>query len=145
VFAQRVRVDWPGKARTGARVEAARQAISRLAAGLGTAVLAGGALVLVLVTLAACLAGVGLYLVPATLRTVRVVADRERTRLSRWGPEIRGPEPVPASARAALRDTAVRRELAWLPGHATLGLLLGRLALTLPSQRMRRRPGHGSP
>jgi hypothetical protein len=132
VLAQRVRVDWPGKARPGARVEAARQAISRLAAGLGTAVLAGGALVLVLVTLAACLAGVGLFLVPATLRTVRVAADRERTRLSRWGPEIRGSEPVPASARAALRDTAVRRELAWLPCRATLGLLLGLLALTLP-------------
>jgi hypothetical protein len=78
------------------------QAIGRLAAGLGTAVLAGAALVLVAVTTAACLAGVGLFLVPAALRTVRVVADRERTRLSRWGPEILGPEPVPAGARAAL-------------------------------------------
>jgi hypothetical protein len=99
VFAERVRVVWSGKARVGARAEAARQAISRLAAGLGTAVLAGGALVLVLVTMAACLAGVGVFLVPAALRTVRVVADRERTRLSRWGPEILGSAPVPASAR----------------------------------------------
>jgi signal transduction histidine kinase len=132
VFAERVRVAWSGKARMGARAEAARPAISRLAAGLGTAVLAGGALVLVLVTLAACLAGVGLFLIPATLRTVRAVADRERIRLSRWGPEVRGPEPVPASARAALRDPAVRRELAWLPCQATLGLLLGLLALALP-------------
>jgi hypothetical protein len=100
VSAERVSAAWPGKAR--ARAVAARQAIGRLAAGLGTAVLAGGALLLVLVTAALCLVGVGLFLVPAALRTVRVVADRERTRLSRWGPEILGPEPVPAGARAAL-------------------------------------------
>jgi signal transduction histidine kinase len=131
VFAGRVRVAWPGKARVGARAEAAQQAIERLAAGLGTAVLAGGALVLVLVTAVLCLAGVDLFLVPAALRAVRVVADRERIRLSRWGPEILGPEPVPASARAALRDTGVRRELAWLPCHAILGLLLSLLSLTL--------------
>jgi signal transduction histidine kinase len=136
VLAERVGARRPGKAQFGARAraraEAARQAISRLAAGLGTAVLAGGALVLVLVTAAACLAGVGLFLVPAALRTVRVVADTERARLSRLGPEIPGQEPVPGSARAALRDAAVRRELAWLPCHAILGLLLGLLALTLP-------------
>ena len=52
--------------------------------------------------------------------------------MSRWGPEIRSSEPVPASARAALRGTAVRRELAWLPCHAILGLLLGLLALDFP-------------
>jgi hypothetical protein len=132
VFAERVRVAWSGKARVGARAEAGRQAIGRLAAGLGTAVLAGGALLVVLVTTVLCLAGVGLFLVPAALRTVRAVADRERARLSRWGPEIMTPEPVPASARAALRDPAVRRELAWLPCHALLGLLVGFLALTLP-------------
>lgn len=132
MYAERVRVAWSGKARVGARVEAALQAIGRLAAGLGTAVLAGGALALVLVTAAACLTGVGLFLVPAALRTVRVVADRERTRLSRWGPEIPGPEPVPSSARAALRDPAVRRELTWLPCHAIVGLLIGLLSLTLP-------------
>lgn len=132
VFAERVRAAWPGKAPVGARARAALQAIGRLAAGLGTAVLAGGALVLVLVTAVLCLAGVGLFLVPAALRTVRAVADRERTRLSRWGPEILGSEPVPASARAALRNAAVRRELAWLPCHAILGLLLGFLSLALP-------------
>ena len=104
MFAERVRVAWPGKARVGARAKAGRPAIGRLAAGLGTAVLAGGALIVVLVTTVLCVAGVGLFLVPAALRTVRVVADRERTRLSRWGPEIMAPEPVPASARAALRD-----------------------------------------
>jgi signal transduction histidine kinase len=132
VFAGRVGALWPGKAQIGARAGAARQAIGRLAAGLGTAVLAGGALVLVVVTAVLCLAGVGLFLVPAVLRTVRVVADRERTRLSRLGTEILGQEPVPAGARAALRDAAVRRELAWLPCHAIVGLLLGLLALTLP-------------
>ncbi|MGD0557901.1 MAG: sensor domain-containing protein [Streptosporangiaceae bacterium] len=125
---ERVRAAWPAKVRIGA----ARQAIGRLAAGLRTAVLAGGALVLILVTMVLCLAGVGVLLVPAALRMVRVVADRERTRLSRSGPEILGPEPVPASARAALRDTAVRPELAWLACHAVLGLLLGLLALGLP-------------
>ena len=128
MLTERVAAAWPGKTRG----RAALQAIGRLAAGLGTAVLAGGALVLVLVTTVLCVAGVGLFLVPAALRTVRVVADRERTRLSRWGPEILGPEPVPASAHAAFRDPAVRRELAWLPCHAILGLLLGLLALTLP-------------
>jgi hypothetical protein len=80
----------PGlEARVGARAGVARQAIGRLAAGLGTAVLAGSALVLVLVTAAACRTGVGLFLVPTALRTVRVVADRERTRLSRLGPRMR--------------------------------------------------------
>jgi signal transduction histidine kinase len=132
VFAERVRAAWPGKAPVGARARAARQAIGRLAAGLGTAVLAGGALMLILVTAVLCLAGVGLFLVPAALRTVRAVADRERIRLSRWGPEILSPEPVPASARAALRSAAVRRELAWLPCHAMLGGVLGLLSLALP-------------
>jgi signal transduction histidine kinase len=66
------------------------------------------------------------------LRGVRAVADRERARLSRRGPEIIGPEPLPDGVRAALTDRAVLRELAWVATHAFTGLILGTFALTLP-------------
>jgi len=41
--------------------------------------------------------GVGLVVAPGALRGVRTVADRERARLSRWGPEIPPPEPSPTA------------------------------------------------
>jgi signal transduction histidine kinase len=79
-----------------------------------------------------CAAGVGFLLVPSALRMVRAVADRERARLSRWGPEVIGAAPVPAGSRAALRDAGVRRELGWLAAHATAGFVIGLLGLALP-------------
>jgi signal transduction histidine kinase len=114
------------------RVRAALDALDHLVGGLGTAVLALCTLVSLLATAVFCLAGVGLFVVPSVLRMVRVVADRERARLSRWGPEILGAPPVPAGLADALRDTAVRRELAWITCHAVSGLLLGATALSLP-------------
>src|SRR5690606_16189265 len=62
----------------------------------------------------------------------RAVADRERTRLSRWGPEIIGPAPLPAGLRAAARDRAVRREVRWVCAHGVFGLFLGLVGVTLP-------------
>jgi signal transduction histidine kinase len=115
-----------------ARVRAALDALDHLVGGLGTAVLAVCALVSLLVTAVLCLVGVGLFVAPSALRGVRVVADRERARLSRWGPEILGAPPVPMRLGDALRDTAVRRELAWTACHAVLGLFLGLIALSLP-------------
>ncbi|HEY8481379.1 MAG TPA: sensor histidine kinase, partial [Spirillospora sp.] len=64
-------------------------------------------------------------------RAVRAVADRERGRLSRSGPEILTPGPAPAALRPALDDPTVRRELAWLPLHATFGLLVGLVGMLL--------------
>ncbi|MEV7091930.1 sensor histidine kinase [Amycolatopsis sp. NPDC051045] len=110
-----------------ARARAALDALERLVGGMGTAVLAVAALLWLLGTAVLCLAGVGLLLVPAGLRLLRVVADRERARL-----EILRPPPVPPGLRAALADTSVRRELGWLVCHSTLGTLLGLIALTLP-------------
>ncbi|MEU8378574.1 sensor domain-containing protein [Streptosporangium sp. NPDC048865] len=115
-----------------ARARATLDAFEHLAGGLGTTILALVALLLVTATALACLVGVGLLLVPAALRGLRAVADRERARLSRWGPEITGPEPVPTGLRAALADPATRRELGWVVTHATLGLLLSLIGLTLP-------------
>jgi signal transduction histidine kinase len=107
-------------------------ALEHLVGGLATAILALATLVAVLAVAALTVVGVGLLLVPGTLRAVRFVADRERSRLSTWGPEIVLPGPVPDGRRAALADRAVRRELAWLVMHATVGFVIGLIGLTLP-------------
>ncbi len=116
-----------------ARARATLDALEHLVGGLGTAVLALAALIWLALTALTCLVGVGLVLVPAGLRVLRAVADRERARLSRWGPEpVIAPGPVPAGLRAAVADRTVWRELAWLAAHATLGLALGVLGMALP-------------
>jgi hypothetical protein len=89
-----IRAGRPLSAAIGVRAVAARDSADRAARGLGTAVLAAGALVLLLATGLLCLVGIGLFLVPAGLRTVRSVAT-ERRRLSRWGPEIPNPHVNP--------------------------------------------------
>ncbi|MEU1236901.1 sensor histidine kinase [Micromonospora aurantiaca] len=114
------------------RFRSAVDALEHLVGGLGTAVLALGALFGAVVVAAACVGGVGLLLVPGMLRAVRSVADRERARLSRWGPPIPSPGPVPAGVRPALRDPVVRRELRWVATHGTLGFGAGLIALALP-------------
>jgi signal transduction histidine kinase len=108
------------------RARAALDALESLAVGMGTAVLAVAASLWLLGTAVLCLVGVGLLLVPAALRLLRTVADRERRRL-----EILGPAPVPREWRAALADASVRRELGWVVCHSTFGLVLGLTALTL--------------
>ena len=69
---------------------------------------------------------IGEPLVRPALRWVRWLADLERHRLRRWGHDVAdpyaGPEPLPGVAR---------RELCWLPLHATGGLLLGIVILQL--------------
>src|SRR3954452_1387568 len=88
------------------------EALEHLGGGLGTALLALAVLALVAVTAAACLLGVGLLVLPAVLRAVRSVANRERARLSRWGPEVVAPYGgPPAGLRALLADPATRRDL----------------------------------
>jgi signal transduction histidine kinase len=119
-----------------ARARAAFDGLERLVGGFGTALLALAALLWLAVTALACLVGVGLLLVPSALRLLRAVADRERARLSRWGPEIIGPGPVPAGT-AALRDPTLRRELGWVASHATLGLVLGVFGVVLPLYAVR--------
>jgi signal transduction histidine kinase len=125
------RVDAPHRAR------AVLDSVERLVGGLGTAMLALVALVLLAVTVLACLVGVGLLMLPASLQLVRAVADRERTRLSRWGPELVAPGPVPHRLRAALTDRSVRREVGWLVGYPPLGLALGLLGLGMPIDAVR--------
>lgn len=115
-----------------ARARKALDGFEHLIGGLGTSALALVMLLLTIATALACLVGVGLVLMPLALRAVRAVANRERTRLSRWRPEIAVPPPAPAKLRAAVADPTVRRELRWLSAHATLGLTLGLLGMTLP-------------
>jgi signal transduction histidine kinase len=106
------------------RVRAAVYALEHLVLGIGTAVLA---LASVLWTLVA--------LIPApqlALPALRLAADRERARLSRMGPEVAGPDPLPQGRWAWVRDPTVRRELAWAGIHATAGFALGLLGLTVP-------------
>ncbi|MFE4054370.1 sensor histidine kinase [Streptomyces sp. YIM B13518] len=123
----------PGPPRAvSARARVALDALEHLIGGMGTGLLALLAVLWLALTAAACLVGAGLWLLPSALHAVRAVADRERTRLSRWGPEIIGPAAPPAGLRAALADRAVRREVRWVCAHALFGLLLGLVGATLP-------------
>ncbi|MEV4283476.1 sensor histidine kinase [Actinoplanes xinjiangensis] len=114
------------------RLRAAVDALERIVGGLGTALLALGALIWAAVVAAFCLVGIGLLLISTVFRVARAVADRERARLTRWGPALIGPPPLPDGAREAWRDPGVRRELAWLAWHGTAGFLLGAIGISLP-------------
>ncbi|MFI1208730.1 sensor histidine kinase [Streptomyces sp. NPDC020802] len=117
--------------------EAAGAALGQLIGGLGTAALALAVLFWLAVAAVTSVVGVGLLMAPAALRALHSLADRERHRLARWGPEVIGPDPAPARLRLALVDPATRRELRWLARHGTLGLLLGLIALLLPLMAVR--------
>ena len=114
-----------------------REALEHLVGGLGTALLALAAVLWLLLVAFGCLVGVGLLFVPTALRLQRFVADRERGRLSRWGTEIVSPGPVPTTLREAVRDPTVRREWHWLAWHATFGLLVGIIGISLPLNAVR--------
>jgi signal transduction histidine kinase len=115
-----------------AHARAVLDALEHIVGGLGTALLALAALLWVVLVALSCVVGVGLLLAPTVPRVVRAIAERERARLSRWGPEIIGPEPTPVGVRAALADPAVRRELGWVLAHGTFGLLVSVIGLALP-------------
>ncbi|MPQ99367.1 sensor histidine kinase [Modestobacter sp. I12A-02628] len=114
-----------------------RSAVAQLAGGLGTGALAGLLSVWVVLVALLCVVGIGLLLAPAALAAVRSLADRERGRLVRWGSGSPPGGPPPASLRPALADRAVRRDLVWLPVHATGGLLLGLVGVLLPVYAVR--------
>ena len=107
-------------------------AFKQLVSGLGTAVLALGALGWIVLVALASLVGVGLLLIPSALGMLHAVARLERRRLTHWGPEVLGPGPLPTGLRAADADPVTRRELGWLATHATLGLVLGLAGVQLP-------------
>ena len=107
-------------------------ALQQLPGALGTAVLAVGVLAFGVLVALACLVGVGLLAVPAVLRGVHAVAARERARLERWGVVLALPAPRPTGWRAATADPVTRREVAWLVGHATVGLVLSTVVVLLP-------------
>jgi signal transduction histidine kinase len=111
---------------------AALLALEQLPGALGTALLAVGVLLFGLLVAVTSVVGVGLLAVPAVLRGLHAVADRERARLGRWGPEVVAPGPLPERPRAAAADPVTRREMRWLAGHATGGLLLSAVAVLLP-------------
>lgn len=113
------------------RLRAAVDALEQILAGLATGVLALLVL-LVLVVAVLCLVGVGLLAVPAALRLLRALADRERARLSRPDRPLPAAGPPPTAVRQAAQDPVVRREVGWLVLHATFGVAVGLLGLTLP-------------
>jgi signal transduction histidine kinase len=114
------------------RVRASVDALEHLVGGLGTAILALAGLIWVVAVALPCLVGASVVLAPTALRVVRAVADRERARLSRWGPEIIDAGPLPTGPRAALRDPAARREFGWLAVHGTYGFGIGLIGVTMP-------------
>lgn len=105
------------------------RALEQLLGGFGTALLA-------LPVLAWSLT-LGWSTPRATLGLVRGLADRERVRLGRWGPEVVPPAPRPDRLAEALRDPATRAELHWLARHAVAGTFLGLLALLAPVSALR--------
>jgi len=114
------------------RARGAVDGLEHLVGGLGTAVLALAGLLWVLVVALTCVVGVGVRLIPSAAYATRSAAERERARLSRWGPEIIGAGPVPGEWRAVVRDATVRRELGWLVVHGTAGFVIGLIGLALP-------------
>ncbi|WBQ02630.1 sensor histidine kinase [Kribbella sp. CA-293567] len=114
------------------RLGLAVDALEHLVGGLGTAMLALAALFWTAVVAVLSVLGVGVFLIPSALQVTRAIADRERARLTRWGPDVIGAEPLADGRWQALRDPAVRRELSWLLLHATFGFAIGLLGLGLP-------------
>lgn len=108
------------------------RALRDLLGGFGTAALAFCLLLWLIVVAATSLIGIGLPLLPSALRALHAVANLERSRLSRRGAEVLSPGPLPDRWREARADPATRRELSWLAGHATAGLLLGAFGIQLP-------------
>jgi signal transduction histidine kinase len=114
------------------RWRASVAALEHIVGGLGTAVLALGVLFWMLIVLILSLVGIGLPAAHDALRALRSVAERERARLTRWGPPVLSAGPVPAGLKVAIRDPYVHRELLWLPLHAIGGFLLGLAGLSIP-------------
>ena len=112
-------------------------ALLQLVGGLGTSLLFLLALLWLGLAQVLSLVGVGLLLLPGALGACHAVARYERHRLGRWGVDVVEPGPLPAGTRAALGDLQVRRELTWLAGQATVGLLCCLLAVLLPIQGVR--------
>ena len=112
-------------------------ALRDLLFGLGTAILALGVLLWLAAVAATSLIGIGIPLIPSALRALHATAEVERRRLSRRGPEVLSPGRLPVRWRAAYADPATRRELGWLAGHASAGLLLGGLGIQLPAWALR--------
>ncbi|QSB05731.1 sensor histidine kinase [Natronoglycomyces albus] len=117
-----------------------------LAAGLGTSLLALITVYAVLLTSVLSLIGVGLLLARPVASLVRHVADLERNRLERWGvriprpyaPTVTGEDENPwGVARALLRQSSTRRDLAWLFTHASFGFCVGILGIALPLMAVR--------
>ncbi|MEU4570228.1 sensor domain-containing protein [Micromonospora sp. NPDC023956] len=107
-------------------------AIEHLVGGLGTSILALAVVLLLLLVALACVVGIGLVMVPSTAKAVRLAAGRERIRLSRWGCDLPLPPAVPAGLRGVLHDPWVRREVAFVATHGTVGFGLGVVGLSLP-------------
>ncbi|QCB92326.1 sensor histidine kinase [Cellulomonas shaoxiangyii] len=127
----------PVAARARRRAARTLDALEHVVGGLGTGVLALMVLLALVLTALLCVVGVGLLLAPGALRAVRAVADRERTRLSHTGATVVSPGPLPDGLRAQLADPDLRRELLWTVEHATVGVVLGLVAVTLPFSAVR--------
>lgn len=113
-------------------------ALEQLPGALGTALLALGVLLFLVAVGVTSLVGIGLLVLPTALRAVHAVADRERARLGRWGPEVTGPARPPAAAlRSAAADPHTRREVGWLAGHGTVGLFCSAICVLLPLYAVR--------
>ncbi|MET9535720.1 sensor domain-containing protein [Streptomyces sp. NPDC006649] len=117
---------------TTAVLRAAGAAIGELAGGFGTALSALALLILLLLTAALSLTGIGLLLVGPALGALHALARHERQRLARRGHEIIAPDPPPTRPRAGLVHPTTRREVRWLLQHTSAGLLLALTGIVLP-------------
>ncbi|MFF4240620.1 sensor histidine kinase [Actinomadura geliboluensis] len=106
-------------------------ALEQLVWGLATALLSFAALLAFLLAAPLYAVGAGRVLAPVWPRVVRAVAERERVRLSRSGPELIPMGPAPSRPGAVRTDPVLRRDLGWLAVHGTLGLFFGIVGTTL--------------
>lgn len=112
-------------------------AFEQVGGALVTAVMAFVVLVWLLLAAVTSLVGLGRLTLPAALRGVYSVGQREGARLSAGTAPLVRPVLPPPGWSSLRRDPDVGRGLRWLIGHATLGLLLGTVALLLPISALR--------
>lgn len=124
--------------RRDASVRPPTKALENLAGELVISLMALAVLLVLVMALSLSPLGIGLLLLPRSLRAVRSLAEHQRSRTAAGKPEGATVPSSPWDCLALLgRDAELRRELQWLLWQALAGLALSCTALLLPVAALR--------